>query len=107
MKVYNKLVRDKIPEIIEQDGKSCQTRILDDEEYLVALKQKLIEEANELLHAPTMEKTIEELADIYEVLHFVMKTENIKMPDIEAIRIHKNRDRGAFQKKVFLTSVDE
>ena len=60
MKVYNKLVRDKIPEIIEADGKTCKTKILFDEEYIAALETKLNEEVAEY----QADKNLEEMADV-------------------------------------------
>src|ERR1700679_4294977 len=63
-KVYNKLVRDKIPEIIRADGKKLKTRVLSDEEHLEALLAKVEEELKELREA----KNVEELADLHEVL---------------------------------------
>ena len=71
MKVYNKLVRDKIPEIISADnGSICKTRIMDDKEYLKALDAKLQEELCEYLESGS----IEELADLEEVIRAVLKT---------------------------------
>ena len=65
MKTYNKLVRDRIPEIIEANGHKCETRVLNDDEYLLELKNKLQEEVNEFLESGS----VEELADILEVVH--------------------------------------
>lgn len=67
MKVYNKLVRDKIPEIIEADGKTCKTKILSDEEYIAALETKLNEEVAEY----QADKNLEEMADVLEVLQAI------------------------------------
>ena len=67
MKVYNKLVRDKIPEIIEADGKTCKTHILSDDEYLAALETKLNEEVAEY----QIDKNLEEMADVLEVLRAI------------------------------------
>ena len=67
MKVYNKLVRDKIPEIIEADGKYCKTRILSGEEYIAALEAKLNEEVAEY----QKDKNLEEIADVFEVLQAI------------------------------------
>ena len=60
MKVYNKLVRDKIPEIIEADGKACKTHILSNDEYIAALEAKLNEEVAEY----QADKNLEEMADL-------------------------------------------
>ena len=64
-KVYNKLVRDKIPEIIEASGKTCTCETLRDGQYIEFLNQKLLEEVNEYLESGL----VEELADIGEVMH--------------------------------------
>ena len=77
MKIYNKLVRDNIPKIIENDGKKYKSRILNDEEYEVELRKKLIEEATELSEAKTEEEKIYELADIYEIIEYVLMVNNI------------------------------
>ena len=72
MKTYNKLVRDKIPEIIEKDNKKCEIKILNDEEYKKALSLKLVEEANEFLES----NNIDELADVLEVIDAIKKAFN-------------------------------
>ena len=105
MKTYNKLVRDNIPLIIKSSGKECETRILNRDEYLVELKKKLIEESTELYEANSVEEKIEELADIYEVLETILKEEKIDLKEVNKIRIHKNMDKGAFEKKVYLKNV--
>lgn len=65
--IHNKLVRDRIPEIIENDHKTCVTRILNDDEYLVCLKSKLLEECHEVMNAEG-EDIKKEIADVLEVL---------------------------------------
>ena len=70
MKVYNKLVRDKIPEIIEADGKTCKTKILSDEEYIAALETKLNEEVAEY----QADKNLEEMADVLEAVSYTHLT---------------------------------
>ena len=89
MKVYNKLVRDKIPEIIKADGKECKTRILSKDEYIAALETKLNEEVAEYQE----DKNLEEMADVLEVL--------------QAMRIKKAKERGGFKDKIFLEYVAE
>lgn len=102
MKIYNKLVRDKIPEIIAKDnGKTCVTRIMNDEEYLSALNLKLQEELKEYLDG----NNVEELADLEEVLRAILDVKGVSYDDFEAIRKEKAENRGAFKKKIFLESV--
>ena len=104
MKTYNKLVRDKIPEIIKSNGaKSVNTKILNDEEYLESLNKKLVEELNEYLSSGE----IEELADLEEVLRAILDAKNTSYKDFEQIRQNKVNKRGAFKDKIFLESVDE
>lgn len=74
MKVYNKLVRDKIPEIIDADKKTCKTRILSKEEYIAALEDKLNEEVAEY----QADKNLEEMADILEVLRAICVARGIR-----------------------------
>jgi predicted house-cleaning noncanonical NTP pyrophosphatase (MazG superfamily) len=103
MKKYSKLVRDKIPEIILSSGSIPITRILSDEEYLKALCDKLIEEANEAKDNPV----VEELADLLEVIIAVGQYMGYSMSQIEEARIAKKKLRGGFEKRVFLESTDE
>ncbi len=98
MKIFNKLVRDKIPEIIESDNHIATTRILSDEEYLFELNKKIQEELAEYLESGE----VEELADLEEVLRAILNAKNISYENFEAIRISKSQKRGAFNKKIFL-----
>lgn len=107
MPVYNKLVRDRIPEIIEQSGKKCTTEILDDKEYVIALKKKLREELAEYEEAETNETAIEELADMLEIIHSLVRVHGTDMNQLEAVRKEKALKRGAFREKVFLIEVED
>lgn len=95
---YNKLVRDKIPEIIESSGKKCEIEILNDEQYLEYLNKKIMEEVKEYLKSGE----IEELADLEEVLRAILITKNVTHEKFEKIRIAKINKRGAFEKKLLL-----
>jgi predicted house-cleaning noncanonical NTP pyrophosphatase (MazG superfamily) len=97
-----KLVRDKIPEIIERAGRNCHVRVLDDAEYFLELKRKLLEEVNEFL----AETNLEELADIVEVIYSLAKAIGHDANQLEALRCKKNSERGAFEQKLFLESTD-
>ena len=104
MKIYNKLVRDKIPEIIvADDGKTCKTRILEDDEYLDCLNAKMQEELKEYLESGD----VEELADLEEVLRAVLDAKKVSYEEFEKIRNAKVEKRGAFKEKIFLESVSE
>lgn len=98
---YNKLVRDRIPEIINSKGEKAICRILDDEEYLKELNIKLLEEANEFIEAGN----IEELADIMEVLEAIAKVKNIDWEDVRKEQKFKRDKRGAFEEKIYLEGV--
>ena len=101
-KIYNKLVRDKIPEIIAADGKQANTRILDNKEYRIELIKKLQEEAKELAEDPSAE----ELADIKELLMAIRETLGIHAGALEDVRRRKAAKHGRFKKKIFLESVE-
>ncbi len=101
-KVYNKLVRDKIPSIIEQNGDKCEIEILDNDTYLKMLKEKLIEESNEVSKALNNQDVKEELADVLEVILAIADNIDTSITDIEKIRIDKAEKRGAFKEKIIL-----
>ena len=100
--IYNKLVRDKIPEIIEASGKTCETEILSDEEYLQMLDKKLDEELAEY----HQEQNIEELADLLEVLYATAKARGYSIEGLEQVRVDKQKARGGFDKKILLKVVE-
>ena len=102
MKVYNKLVRDKIPEIIEADGKTCKTKILSDEEYIAALETKLNEEVAEY----QADKNLEEMADVLEALQAICVARGYSLDELEARRAKKAEERGGFSDKIFLEYVE-
>lgn len=97
-KVYNKLVRDKIPEIMIKNGAVPVTRVLNDDEYLEALNRKLQEEVNEYL----VDGNVEELADVQEVLLAILTVKGTSYNDFEKVRQEKVLKRGSFQNKIFL-----
>ncbi|MBQ4580635.1 MAG: nucleoside triphosphate pyrophosphohydrolase [Clostridia bacterium] len=101
--IHNKLVRDKIPQIIEASGKTCVTRILPDAEYIAALDMKLQEELDEYLADGSME----ELADLLEVMMACAKARGHDFSEVEAIRREKAGKRGGFAQRIFLESVSD
>lgn len=105
IKTYNKLVRDKIPEIIILNGSIPRTRMLDDKEYSKYLRKKLLEEINEFLSED--KDNIEELADLYEVVLAILDNNNISLEQFENIRYQKALEKGRFEKKILLLSVNE
>lgn len=102
MKTFNKLVRDKIPEIIKSNNENCITRILSDEEYLDELNKKIQEEMKEYLESGD----IEELADMEEVLRAILDVKKCSYQEFEKIRMDKVNKRGAFKNKIFLEYTD-
>ena len=104
-KVYNKLVRDNIPIIIENDGFKCVSKILNEKEYKVELYKKLQEETNEVINTSNNEETLEELADVLEVLKAIAKLNNKDLDDIIEIANKKRLKRGGFEKRIFLERV--
>ena len=98
---YHKLVRDLIPEIIASSGKTCTTAILSDADYLTMLDAKLNEELAEYQES----KSMEELADLLEVMRAVAKARGSSREEVEQIRREKAIKRGGFDKKLLLTEV--
>lgn len=101
MKVYNKLVRDKIPDIILKDNELPVTRILDDEEFIKELNKKLQEEVNEYLEG----ENVEEMVDILEVIRAILEYKMVSYEEIEDKRKKKSQKRGAFKDKIYLEKV--
>ena len=101
--VYNKLVRDRIPEIIEASGRTCITEVLPDHAYIQALDAKLNEELAEYQQS----KSIEELADLLEVMGAVVKARGYTWEDLTRVRKEKRAQRGGFEYKIYLKEVIE
>jgi len=96
MTSYNKLVRDKIPEMLDKKGISYEQRIASDDEYKQELIKKLVEEVGEFQE----ENVIEELADVIEVLEALKTLPEYQ--DVESVRLKKKEDRGGFEKRLIL-----
>tara|TARA_R110002012_G_scaffold165133_2_gene327424 strand:- start:255 stop:566 length:312 start_codon:yes stop_codon:yes gene_type:complete len=101
MKVYNKLIRDKIPMIMSKEGKKFKTHVATDEEYRKKLKIKLLEEVQEFLEDPC----IEELADIAEVFGALIPALGYTIDQLETVVRKKKKIKGAFRKKIILETV--
>lgn len=102
--VYNKLVRDKIPqEINKMEGRKANYKILNENEYLQELDKKLFEEAHEFIEA----HSVEELGDLMEVILQIMETKNISMEEVENARKLKKNKKGAFKDKIYLIDVEQ
>lgn len=107
MPIYNKLVRDRIPEIIEKSGKSYRTRILNATEFLNELNKKLEEELAEYLATDTASNALEELADMMEILYALAEAHDSSPEELEQIREEKASVRGGFSKRIYLLDVDD
>nr|WP_288826882.1 nucleoside triphosphate pyrophosphohydrolase [uncultured Clostridium sp.] len=98
MDKHNKLVRDKIPEIIESSGRKAVYHVLSEEEYLTALEKKLQEEVEEYQE----DKSLEEMADVLEVLYAICEARGYTKEELDAKRREKFIERGGFERKLFL-----
>lgn len=107
MPVYNKLVRDKIPQVIESNGKSFRTRILKEVEYRQELDVKLREESEEYLQAKDKREALEEMADMLEVIRSLAALHGASCEQLEAIRADKAAARGGFKDRIYLIDVDD
>ncbi|MCX6798425.1 MAG: nucleoside triphosphate pyrophosphohydrolase [Candidatus Falkowbacteria bacterium] len=107
MKVYNKLVRDKILEIIKTSGQEAKARVLSEEEYRRELLKKLVEEANEVLAAgedrPALTK---EIGDVLTVIDYIIKAFYLSREEIETLKKFREETRGGFKERIFLESVE-
>ena len=101
--VYEKLVRDKIPEVINATGKACAVEVLSNEQYLEMLDKKLLEELTEY----QKEQNLEELADLLEVLFATVKARGYSIEQLYQVCDEKRNARGGFEKKLLLKWVEE
>jgi predicted house-cleaning noncanonical NTP pyrophosphatase (MazG superfamily) len=97
---FNKLVRDKIPAMIEANGEHPVTRILDREEYIHCLERKLDEEVGEYHR----DKNVEELADILEILFALASVHGASHEELLSVCREKREKRGGFQQRIYLIS---
>ncbi|MDV6378868.1 nucleoside triphosphate pyrophosphohydrolase [Sporosarcina sp. GW1-11] len=107
MPIYNKLVRDLIPEIIEKDGKTCVTYILDESSYIAEVNKKMHEELAEYEEAETAEDSVEELSDLLELIHAAATFHGVTIEELEAIRADKAAKRGGFEERMYLVEVHD
>ena len=103
--VYNKLVRDNIPDIIHSNGEKPITRILSNDEYKQELERKLYEEYQEVLNTTNSKDRIEELADMLEIIISLAKLEDKSLDDVVEVAKSKRLKRGGFDKKIYLEKV--
>ncbi len=102
---YPKLVRDKIPELVESQGLNPTIRIMtEDQEYLDFLLSKLVEESTELMYAESDSNQQEELADVFEVLETILELKKFSRDDIAAVQDQKRLARGGFKERILMLS---
>lgn len=106
MPVYEKLVRDGIPDLIASQGKDFRTRILESKEYITELRKKLKEESEEYFRAVSDEEALEELADMLEVMQALAETHGSNSVELEKLRAEKAERRGGFKDRIFLIEVE-
>jgi predicted house-cleaning noncanonical NTP pyrophosphatase (MazG superfamily) len=100
---YNKLVRDKIPEIIEKSGRKAIIEKASEEAYYMHLNEKLDEERKEYLS----NLRVEELVDLVEVIYAILEYKNVSIEDFEKMRMEKAAKRGTFKERIILKEVIE
>jgi len=100
--IYNKAIRDKIPEIIEASGKKYKIKTLTNDIFLIEIEKKLMEEVNEYYES----KSPDELADILEVIFRIAELKGVSKADLEKILKNKKEKRGGFSKNLFLIETD-
>ena len=98
---YNKLVRDRIPDIIQKEGNGCTVELLKDDRFLEMLDKKLDEELAEY----HKDQTLEELADLWEVIRAVVVARGYTLEDLEQVRAEKEAKKGAFKHHILLQQV--
>ncbi len=101
LKTYNKIVRDRIPEIIHAGGQQPLLKEIGTEEIIAGLERKLKEELDEYL----LDHSIEEMADLLEVMHGILHHRGIPWEELEQVRAKKHAEKGGFDKGIFLEAV--
>jgi predicted house-cleaning noncanonical NTP pyrophosphatase (MazG superfamily) len=101
-KAYNKFVRDHIPDIIRHNGDTCGTEAMTNIEFQQALRQKLVEEAQEVVQAATSQELITELADLYEVIDTLLHYSNMSLDTVKSVQERRRSERGGFSQRIKL-----
>ena len=102
MKVYNKLVRDKIPDIIESENKKAHISIIPLDQFEQYLNNKLQEELDEYIKSGD----VMELVDIGEVMHSILELKNVSIQEYQRLRKEKLESKGGFKERILLKSVE-
>lgn len=104
---YNKLIRDKIPEIIKNAGWTPVIRVLNKKEYLKEIKKKFTEETKELIKAKTKKEIINEIVDIQELIDALISEFKLTKSEVRKQQKTKNKKRGGFKKRLFLIKTEK
>jgi len=107
IKKYNKLIRDRILEIIEAAGEKPHSRVLDKKEYLREIKKKILEEAKELIGAKNKKEIVNEIVDIQELIDVLILEFGLSKLQIQKQQKIKNKKRGGFKKRLFLIKTEK
>lgn len=107
MRALNKLVRDKVPSLVTKDGGSYTLQLLSPLEHQTEITKKLMEEIQEYSEAKSKEHALEELVDIVELVHAALKLHDVAVEDFEAMRIHKKKRKGGFEKGIYLNTISK
>ncbi len=102
---YDKLVRDNIPELIEKNGAKVNQKILNEKNYLIELKKKLIEEVAEMVDAKKKEDILNELSDVQEIVDNLLMALGCNAKDLKKIQIQKNKKNGSFKKRIYINYI--
>lgn len=102
-RIYNKLVRDNIPQLIKESGRDCTSRILNEKEYYDALLDKIVEEIEEY----RISDNEEELADVYEVLDCLVQLKEYEPMHIDYLQLIRREKRGSFKDRILLIDVED
>ncbi len=104
---HHKIVRDKIPDIIAARGAKVEHRIMPVDDFARLLRQKMVEESQEVVDAKTYEEMVAELGDVLDVIAALQHVVGIPDDMLVEARQKKNAERGGFEKRIFLESVEE
>ena len=102
----DKLIRDLVPEMMRSRGMTLLARTMERDEYIQRLKDKLLEETNEIIEAKTSAELLEEFADVFEVIHALAKECNLSMEQIETKRCEKKQKNGAFGQRIYSAAIE-
>ncbi|MEK7557972.1 MAG: nucleoside triphosphate pyrophosphohydrolase [Patescibacteria group bacterium] len=107
-KIYNKLVRDKIPEIIKREKRNPIIEVLSKEKFIIELFKKLLEESKELIKTKNNKtELIKEIGDVYEVIDAIINYYKINKKEVVSLKKERKTNRGGFNKRIFLKSIDD